>query len=302
MLRDKDYFYFGFFCQEPETDRITVAKRRHDDTLLWQDNCVELYLDTRGDRKEYYQIILNSANSMSDLHVAPGIADWKWNSNAASSVSVQPGKGWSAEIRIPRSAMAPAKDKVNADFTRLRTLNSKIEYYNWIKLPPRNKVEQLGILYFSGPVDRNLLKDQDFQGRIGYKGRFIGPWAAHSTIHRDTQVFRFGGSSCRMGDGCHTVQQSFKGLKTNTKYRFSYFIKLENLGVPGLYVRVFEGNGRVHTLPKVFPKGTAPWHKLEFTFQTGDTPPQNGISQVYFVIFKSTGKVWIDRVRIEEVK
>lgn len=305
MLRDKDHFYFGFRCEEPFTSKIVAADRKHDDQLLWEDNCVEVYLDTRGDRKEYYQIMLSSKNCVTDLYVRPGDMRWKWNSKAVTAVSLQPGKSWCAEIKVPRSSMAPAGKKgINADFTRLRSLKAQNTYYNWIKLPPRNMVEQFGIVHFKAPENRNLLKDQDFQGKLGSAKRFIGPWAAHKVIYRDTQVFRFGGSSCRMETpGCHIVSQSLPPLKPNTKYQLSYFIKLEKLTHPGLYVRVFEGNGRVHTLPKVFPKGTAPWHKLTFTFKSGENlPPKGKKANVLFVLFKrTTGKVWIDRVELIEL-
>ena len=305
MLRDKDYFYFGFHCAEPDTDKIVAAKRKHDDKVLWEDNCVEIFLDTRGDRKEYYQIMLSSQNCMTDLYVRPGDMRWNWSSKAVSAVSIQPGKSWTAEVKVPRSSMAAAgKNGINADFTRLRSLTNRNNYYNWIKLPPRNMVEQFGVIHFNAPVNKNILKEQDFQGKVGSANRFIGPWAAHKIIHRDTQVFRFGGSSCRMEvPTCHTLSQSFPPLKPNTRYQLSYFLKLENLSHPGLYVRIFEGNGRVHTLPNVFPKGTAPWHKLTFTFKTGENPPAKGKkANIFFVLFKQvTGKVWIDRVELIEL-
>lgn len=305
MLRDKDYFYFGFRCEEPETKKIVAVQRKHDDRNLWEDNCVEVYLDTRGDRKEYYQIMLSSKNCMTDLYVRPGDMRWNWSSKAVFAVSLQPGKAWFAEIKVPRSSMAAAgKNGINADFTRLRSLSSKNSYYNWIKLPPRNMVEQFGVIHFNAPVNKNLLKDQDFQSKVGSENRFIGRWAAHKIINRDTKVFRFGGSSCRMETpGCHTLSQSIPPLKPNTRYQLSYFLKLENLTHPGLYVRVFEGNGRVHTLPRIFPKGTAPWHKLTFTFKTGTTPvPKGKKANVFFVLFKRvTGKVWIDRVELIEL-
>ena len=303
MLRDKEYFYFAFNCAEPETDKIVAAVRKHDDKLLWEDNCVEIFLDTRGDRKEYYQIMLSSKNCMTDIHVVPGDLKWGWSSKAVSAVSLQPGKGWYAEVKVPRSSMAAAgKNGINADFTRLRSISKQNSYYNWIKLPPRNIVEQFGKIHFNAPVNKNLLRDQDFQSKVTGK-RFIGPWAAHAIINRDTQVFRFGGSSVRMEGDCHIVSQPIRGLKNNTTYQLSYFLKLENLSHPGLYVRVFEGNGRVHTLPRVFPKGTIPWHKLTFTFKTGETPIDPKKTNMNFLLFrKPTGKVWIDRVEIIEVE
>ncbi|MBQ7694340.1 MAG: DUF4838 domain-containing protein [Lentisphaeria bacterium] len=307
MLYDKDHFYFGFWCEEPETDKIIAAARKHDDNNLWEDNCVEVFLDTRGDRKEFYQIMLSSKNCVTDRWSRPGIMGWEWNAKARTAVAIQPGKSWTAEFKIPRSSMSPAKGKFNADFTRLRTLQGKTEYYNWIELPPRNAVERYGVVHMSPRVNTNLLKDPDFQSKQGgHKGRFIGPWAAHKTIHRDTSIFRFGGSSCRMGDGCYSVEQRFTGLKPKKKYRFSYFLKLDKVDLPGLYVRIFEGNGRVHTLPRVFPKGTAPWHKLSFPFMTGENPPKDGKSTVLFMFKKGNdcinGTVWIDRVEIREEK
>ena len=71
-------------------------------------------------------------------------------------------------------------------------------------------------------------------------------------------------------------------------------------------VRIFEGNGRVHTLPRIFPKGTAPWHRLSFPFMSGENPPKGGKSTVTFMFNKGkesgTGAVWLDRVEIREEK
>ena len=302
MLRDKDYFYFGFYCEEPETAKMIAADRKKDDMLLWQDNCVEVFLDTAAERKEYFQIMLSAKNCITDLHVRPGSFDTKWDSKVVSAVTTQPGKSWCAELKIPRSAMTPAKGKIHADFSRLRNLTDKTAYYNWIKLPPRNIVEQFAVVNFNAPENKNIVKDPDFQNQVAKK-RFMGPWAAHDIINRDTKVFRFGGSSCRMNvaEGCRVVSQYFKPFKPNTTYRLSYFLKLENLSIPGLYVRIFEGNGKVHTLPRVFPKGTIPWHKLSFTFKTCDAPVKTKPNLFFLLSKKCTGTVWIDRVEIVEV-
>jgi len=304
MLRDKEYFYFGFECEEPETEKIVSSeKRAFDDQNLWEDNCVEIYLDPTAQRKEYYQIMISSANKVCDLHVKPGFMDWKWNSGVKSATKVVPGKCWFAEVAVPRKSMvSAASGRINADFSRLRTIKGKTEYYNWITRPNRSVVEHFGVLLFNAPQSRNILSDPDMQSPVTEK-RFMNRWCSVKVLLRDTQVFRFGGSSIRLEGGkCDRFSQFIKGgLKPNTKYRFSYYLKLEDLSRPGLHVRVFEGNRHVHVFPTVNPKGTAPWHKLEFTFTSGKVAPTKA-GEVFFLIGKSTGKVWIDRVILEEIR
>ena len=78
-LRDDKNFYFFINCEEPLTSKMTSIKRRRDDTNIWQDNDVELFLNTDCSRKGGYQLIFNSSGSLSDNSFRP-LLDWKWNS------------------------------------------------------------------------------------------------------------------------------------------------------------------------------------------------------------------------------
>ena len=55
-----------FRCMEPEMKNIVAVNRKFDDTNIWQDNSVEIFLNPSGDRKHYYQILVNSLGKVAD--------------------------------------------------------------------------------------------------------------------------------------------------------------------------------------------------------------------------------------------
>jgi hypothetical protein len=96
---DHDALYFGFVCQEPSTEHL-LANATQRDGELWQDDSVELLLDTARDRHTYYQIIVNSRGVFFDQDTgAPGLAGDKWNGPIAAAAKVYPDR-WTAEVKL----------------------------------------------------------------------------------------------------------------------------------------------------------------------------------------------------------
>ena len=112
-----------FDCKEPHMADMAAVKRENDDPSLFQDNCVEIFLNPSGDRRDVRQIIVNSEGSVCDLRIRDGGMDYSWDSRAL--VRIQRGfASWSATVSIPLSALPDLKDEFPANFARERRLKS----------------------------------------------------------------------------------------------------------------------------------------------------------------------------------
>ena len=95
LAYDNDYLYWAAKCYEPDKNAI-IRKHSKRDFALWDDDSIELFIDTGCDRKNYYQLIINSGNVIYDSR----LSDKKFNANIKSAVSVD-ADGWTMEMAIP---------------------------------------------------------------------------------------------------------------------------------------------------------------------------------------------------------
>jgi len=110
LFHDGVTFYVGVYCQEP---LIAKIRRTHTerDAPIWNDDCVELFIDANLDRKTYCQFIANAVNGRADAAAAPRrdpkaalLHDFDWASRSHIGVDF-----WSVEFAIPfRSLNLPA--------------------------------------------------------------------------------------------------------------------------------------------------------------------------------------------------
>ena len=319
-LRDKDNFYFFVSCEEPLTSKMTSIIRKRDDTNIWQDNEVELFLDPDCSGKGGYQLIFNSSGSLSDNHFAP-LLNWKWDSGAEWRVRITPGSSWNLEVRLPVKNMKAAKNKLSFNVIRSRFAgNDRDPFQTWSpKVRRGHDVENYGTLEFTGNASESLIKGGDFtEKQIGNRlGRHIPPrWcsASKAKLIQDTKVFRTGGVSLRLDENCDgVVYYDLPFLKADTRYRISYYIKLDKIE------SLFQWGGGVcialdcGILPRKIisfpPKngkyvGTMPWTYQSFEFRTPKNLRQN-INRCYLHIsrFKkyNRGTAWIDQVELHEL-
>jgi hypothetical protein len=117
LAYDNNYLYWAAKCYEPDKSKI-VSKRTKRDLALWDDDSVELLLDTGCDRKNYYQFIINSGNAIYDSR----ITDKKFNADVKSAVGFD-ADGWTMEMAIPWKDLNvnnPADKKMGVLFARNR--------------------------------------------------------------------------------------------------------------------------------------------------------------------------------------
>ncbi len=331
FLYDKDFFYFGFECEEPMTAQMSAIKRKRDAKDVWKDSDVEVFISPDKDREHYYQLQVNAVGSFCDLEVSGGAANFAWDSKATVKTAMLSGKKWTAEIAIPRSSMKSASPEgILIDFARHRALDKakvKTPYYCWNPFAKKfGDVTRFGMIKFSAGTRKNLIDNPDFNGvvaserwlrRPGYSASQERRWWAPKKINIDQQYFLTGGGSVRL-DGTNeeapqpsssAIQYLDKLLKPNTEYEFSFFARMDQVKMlapkhSGFYVRIDTGDRKAVSYPAAPAQlsGTCGWTRFSFRFRTGAAPASVSKAYVAFSLRKSSGSVWIDHVEMYEVK
>ncbi len=140
MLWDENYFYLGAELEEPDI-WATLTQR---DSIIYQDNDFEVFIDPDGDTHLYYELEVNAFGTEWDLLLVkpyrdggPAIHAWDIQ-GLKTAVFVdgtinQPGdkdKGWSVEIAMPWAVLrecAPGK-KLPVAGDQWRVNFSRVEY------------------------------------------------------------------------------------------------------------------------------------------------------------------------------
>ena len=116
MLWDDKYFYIGAELEEPH---VWGTLTRHD-SVIFNDNDFEVFIDPNGDNHEYYEFEINALNTGWDLFLPKpykdgGRADNDWNIAGLKTAVHVTGTlnnptdrdtGWSVEIAIPWAALS----------------------------------------------------------------------------------------------------------------------------------------------------------------------------------------------------
>ncbi len=118
MLWDDDYLYVGADLEEPDVWGTLTTR----DSVIYQENDFEIFIDPDGDTHEYYELEINALNTVWDLMLVrpyrdggPAIDAWDIT-GLKTAVHVRgtlnrPGDkddGWSIEIAMPWKVLAEA--------------------------------------------------------------------------------------------------------------------------------------------------------------------------------------------------
>jgi len=97
VLCDKENLYLAVRCEKPDPDRVVCKKTKRDDGV-WQDECVEIFLDPKNTRKApYFHIVVNPAGVTEESYGGKK----SWNPEMEVKCGKESGKAWIAEVRIP---------------------------------------------------------------------------------------------------------------------------------------------------------------------------------------------------------
>jgi hypothetical protein len=116
MLWDDEYFYIGAELEDPNV-WATLTNR---DSVIFQDNDFEVFIDPNGDNHEYYEFEMNALNTVWDLFLkkpykdgGPALNEWDIT-GLKTAVHVRgtlndpndADQGWSVEIAFPWKALS----------------------------------------------------------------------------------------------------------------------------------------------------------------------------------------------------
>jgi hypothetical protein len=144
---DATYLYVAFTVLDSELNAVQLIR---DAVALWEDDAVEIYLDTRSDRSstmqpDDYQFIVSLNNVQGDLRGTGGGKDPAWNavwSSAVGRLQGDAGSGYAVEVAIPWSQLGvtPIAGLVlGADLTvddRDPSGSTTFDYFDWAGLAP----------------------------------------------------------------------------------------------------------------------------------------------------------------------
>lgn len=316
--RKGDSFIFTFECEEPLMKHIAKSCKGKDHPNTFMDSCVELFLNPSGDRKNYYHFIVNTNGAISDsAWQRHGKGNSKWDSGAKATV-VKKENAFTVTLTIPVKALgkiAPGGFPVN--FARHRALNGvkvKEIYYQWSPVPGRSfhATERWGVMKLVPAKSADLLKDGDFEAMKTRFPYYAGAWALWGSegykvkrAELDPKVFMTGKTSLHLINKHNeriSAGQRFKGIKPNTKYRLSYFLKTAGLtGRTGAGAYLSMGKKQM-AFPTNRITGDTNWHKQTFEFTAPSYVTPETVCIVSLWIWHAEGEAWFDNVSLCEIK
>ena len=321
LAEDSENLYVAFDFAEPQMDKVKCPDRKDDDSNVWKDNGAEFFFDPGCSRKSYFQLILNSAGNVR-AYFYPSVyaarVGKKWDVKLERAVKTD-GKAWRGELRIPLADLKADKmDKMVFNVSRHQVREGEPEqYYSWSPFLNRSLVamfhdpDNFGTVIFGAEPAANLLSDGDFllppQNK---RARFGGKWFTSARpvpgvkVGYDENTFISGFRSVFLeSEGKNaSIRHDLPNLKPGTKYRISYFVKLENVQpkgkASGAVLNIAAGGNL--WFPRKRLTGTIPWTYQEATFTTKPALGKNTYMLLY--LMTASGKAWFDRIRLEEVK
>ena len=143
LLRDGQYLYIGFECEEPD-DAIKADEKKRDGGV-YGDDCVEIFISATP-KTAYQHFAVNSLGTVMDEdcpiaesvvagHRHPPKANRGWNADVKTAAGGEPGKNWKVAVAISLKdlgAQAGADQIWSLNLTRSRKETS--EEYSWAKL------------------------------------------------------------------------------------------------------------------------------------------------------------------------
>lgn len=217
LLWDDDYLYIGAEMEEPH---VWGTLTEHD-SVIFQDNDFEIFLDPDGDNHSYFEIEINALNTVWDLRLVkpyrdggPALDEWEIP-GLKTAVSIDgtlndpsdKDRGWSVELAIPWSAMAEHAGRrvPPTDGEQWRVNFSRVEWdvdirdggyhkipnrpeHNWVWSPQgaidMHRPERWGFVQFTNatPGEAMFVPDPSFEARE----RLMAVYHAQRAYQRQT--------------------------------------------------------------------------------------------------------------------
>ena len=125
VFADADALYLAFECLEDNMAHIT-ATVGEDGGAVWQDDCVEVFVDSRYDRANFRQIVVNCLGKQS----WNATDDSKWRAKSVAAAK-RGDKAWTAELRIPLADLGLVGTTFGFNVCRERRPMESLELSCW---------------------------------------------------------------------------------------------------------------------------------------------------------------------------
>ncbi|MBQ4329462.1 MAG: DUF4838 domain-containing protein [Lentisphaeria bacterium] len=322
----KDYFVFIFQCEEPFVKDVKAQCKENDKIDVFTDSCVEVLLNPSGDRKNYYHIGVNLNGAISDLvYVNGGKGDYSWSADCKPIIQKNAKEVW-INLSIPKRVFGEIKPEgFPVNFARHRVIlgdnakKVKESNYQWSPVAGRSfhSIEQWGVMNTVKKENKNLLKDGGFDTGNVWLPNTVGKWYVWTSNQKaltaiknsvlDKNIFMDGFRAlCLTNWNKHNIaaSQKIKGLKPNTKYRLSYFLRTKGIknGANAGAGAFFNCGGRQYAFPEIRVTGDTDWHRMVFEFKTASDVTASTEAALSLWIWGVEGKAWFDSVSLTEVK
>ena len=103
VLYDREAIYISFECLEPHPEAIVAAERKYDKPL-WNEDYVEVRLDTFHDRRNAYVFVVNTVGTRYDARDGLYGFDSSWDCQWEAAATVGEDR-WFVEMRIPMTGL-----------------------------------------------------------------------------------------------------------------------------------------------------------------------------------------------------
>lgn len=204
-------------------------------------------------------------------------------------------------LEMPLSELG--KEKLPFDV--IRTEKGQItERWNFFLDSKTLDAGAFGYLVAGSPDDGNIV----INGELAGEGApWYGPLYANDNagVYLDKQIFLSGGQSMRLeskGNYSTSMWQNLPQLKPNTRYRITFYVKLENVvphGAGGVISTCFDQVNRWYPAGPL--TGTMPWTKQCNEIVTGPETNRKYPSYFNITLRNASGRAWVDHIRIYEI-
>ncbi len=130
VLYDANTLYVGVHCDEPNMKALRETQTRRD-APVWQDDTVQVLLDTYNDQRSCYVFAVNTLGTQMDQKISDeSNFDQRWDAKWEAKVKKN-GNHWTAEMAIPFSELRfdPRVTTWGINFRRPHPMDG--EHYSW---------------------------------------------------------------------------------------------------------------------------------------------------------------------------
>ena len=307
-----DALLFQFRVNDTRMKELIFREKSKNLTEFFEGTSFEIFLNPTGDRKTVYQIAVSPGGEYK-IFLHPGLHNID-DSGIQVKTKVS-NDHWTADVRIPFASLPNLKrNGFPANFSyncQLKNVKSHSELYSWSPwlLKRFLELDHYGQLSIENLPETNLVDCFDLQG-LSRKGRIAGRgWSMSEKEGGQagfTSEYYISGGQCLKGVGtsaksiiqfAHAINGK---LKSDTRYRFSYYIRYDMDDEAIVRGRVWAG--RNYFFPPKGMKGKRDWTLVTGEFKTGKLTEYDRKNAHIGFGFNGKGIVFIDHLVLEEIK